>query len=253
MADAPLVQLECNHRIATITLNDPGRRNALGLPMFDALQERLRTLHSMDDCVAVIIAGNGPAFCAGFDLAAAVDNPAIVGNYIEQLSITNRMIRRLPQVTIASVQGAALAGGCALLGACDFIFAEPHAKLGYPVHRLGVSPAVTLPTLRTRMEGGVMRTLLMGGNVIDGVEAHRIGLVTHLAESHDSLNQEAMRLATSFTTKGHTALRTTKAWLNELDGSLNDDAFDATVAGSAHLAVEDEAVKLLQAFWQKRQ
>jgi len=235
-----------------IRLNDPDRRNALGLAMFDALIEALRSASERDEVASVLVTGADPAFCAGFDLGSAVERPELMAEFIERLSATNRLIRRLPQVTIAVVQGAAIAGGCALLGACDFIFVEPSAKLGYPVHRIGVSPAVTIPTLKNRMLAGPMRALLMSGRIIDGREAVQIGLATHLAESNETLETEARRFAQTFANKGRHALRVTKAWLSELDGSLEDEPFDATVHGSTHLATEDEAITLLRDFWAKR-
>ena len=164
----------------------------------------------------------------------------------------NRALRRLPQVVVAAVQGAALAGGCALLSACDFVFVAPDATLGYPVHRIGVSPAVTIPTLRLAAGDGPARALLMSGRLIDGREAVRIGLASHLAESSATLHDEATAFCRALAEKGPNALRATKAWLNELDGSLDDAPFDRAAIASASLADGDEAVAMLRAFWSKR-
>lgn len=236
----------------TITLNDPDRRNALGLEMFAALRHTLKKLPCRSDILTIKITGNGPTFCSGFDLRTAAEHPAIIAEYIEKLSRINRLLRRLPQIVVAIVQGAALAGGCAILGACDFIYTEPNAKLGYPVHRLGISPAVTIPTLQNRILPAHHRGLLLSDRIVDAATALKIGLVTHLADSTASLPAQAQTLVNDLNSKGPSALRTTKAWLNELDGSLDDDPFNATVAGSASLATQTEAIDRLHEFWQSR-
>lgn len=244
--------MEFEHPVATLTLNDPDRRNALSIAMFDAMDESLEAIVSRDDVAVAVLAGAGSSFCAGFDLASAVGEPGLMGDYIARLSASIRRIRRAPQVVIAAVQGAAVAGGCALLSACDLVVAEADATLGYPVHRLGVSPAVTIPTLRARFGDGRARELLMSGRLVRGAEAVRIGLATHLAEPELSAVATARRVAMRISRSDHHAIRVTKAWLNELDGSLDDDQFDRPVADSAVMSQTREAAKLLRDFWASR-
>jgi enoyl-CoA hydratase/carnithine racemase len=164
----------------------------------------------------------------------------------------NRSLRRLPQIVIAHVHGAAIAGGCAILSACDFIVVAPDCKLGYPVHAIGISPAVTIPTLRLALGDGPARSLLMSGEIIEGSEAHRRGLATHLATSADALPAEVMALAQLLTRKGTHALRATKAWLNELDGSNADANFEPNAQDSANACKSDEARSMLAAYWAQR-
>jgi methylglutaconyl-CoA hydratase len=199
----------------------------------------------------VRLRGEGSAFCAGFDLGACVENRQLLGTFIRRLSRVNRALRHLRQVVVVEVQGAALAGGCALLSACDFVCVAPDAMLGYPVHRIGVSPAVSLPTLR-QATGGAARSLTLGGEIISGSEALRIGLATHGASSASELRSMTDALVTELVKKGPHALATTKRWLNELDGSDQSDAFDRTAEGSAALCQGDECIALLQSFWSAR-
>jgi len=238
--------------VVEIALNDPARRNALGLAMFDALEKAIASVR--DDPVPriVLLRGEGAAFCAGFDLAAAVEDPALMGLYIRRLSLAVRAIRRLPQVVVIAVQGAAIAGGCALLGAGDFVVMAADAHAGYPVHRLGVSPAVTIPGLAAAIGPGAARVLLMGGRLIDGVEAHRLGLATDLAASNETVLAEARALCTFLASKPAAAQRVTKSWLNELDGSLDDARFDNAADGSIDLTRGEEATRLLREYWQGR-
>lgn len=241
-----VVTLECRPPQATIVLNDPQRRNALGLAMFDALDAALKRSHEDVAIHIVLLRGEGPAFCAGFDLAAAIAEPALMGDYIHRLSAVNRMLRRMPQVVVAAVHGPAIAGGCAMLSACDFVVVAPDAKLGYPVHRLGVSPAVTIPTLAQAVGHGAARELLIHGELIDGRTAHRLGLATHLAGSDESVLNEAEQMCKTLAAKGPHALRVTKRWLNELDGSLDDGVFDGCARASAQIASGDEAQNMLR-------
>ncbi len=234
--------------VVAIALNDPDRRNALGVAMFDALDTALKALVADDETRVVLLRGEGRAFCAGFDLAAAVEDSSLMGTYIERLSGVTRRLRRLPQVVVAAVQGAAIAGGCALLSACDFVVMAADAKAGYPVHQLGVTPAVTIPTLQQAIGAGPARALLLGGALLDGAAAHRIGLATHLAASTESVRDEAMDVCRMLAAKPPGGLRATKAWLNELDGSLDGRRFEGPARSSAAAAGSDEARRMLARF-----
>jgi methylglutaconyl-CoA hydratase len=247
-------------------LSDPSRRNALGEAMFEALESLLAGARSGEESwsagtgplppATMLLHGDGPAFCAGFDLEAALVDPAgpgqLMAQFLRRLSGVNRALRRLPAPTIAAVHGAALAGGCALLSACDFVVVAPDATLGYPVHRIGVSPAVTTPTLAAAIGFGPARALLLSGDLIDGVEAHRRGLATHLAKSAETVLDEARALAARLAEKGPLALRATKRWLNELDGSECDDRFDAAAAASIAVVGGAEATAMLEQFWRRK-
>jgi methylglutaconyl-CoA hydratase len=251
-SDSPIVVVQDHPPVATIALNDAARRNAMGLAMFDGLQRAVDALSRREDVHVVLLRGEGRSFCAGFDLAAAVEQADLMAEFIHRLSRLNRSIRRLPQAVVAAVRGHALAGGCAVLSACDFVIAAPDATLGYPVHRIGVSPAVTLPLLRLAMGDGAARGLALGGELISGVEAKRVGLATHVAASAETVEDEAQALCDRLAKKGPQALRATKAWLNELDGSGDDRAFDLTAEASARLTSSEDAQRMLRAAWAAR-
>lgn len=249
--ESDLVHIERRKDVVVVTLNDPDRRNAMSLSLFATLAERLDSVAAEDSIGAVVLAGAGPAFCAGFDLGAVVDEPTVMRQFIHRLSDTCRQLRRLPMPVIAAAHGAAIAGGCAVLSACDFVVTSRTARLGYPVHRIGVSPAVTLPTLMQAIGEGAARTLVMGGRLIDGVEARRLSLASHLVDTDEDVLPRATSLAAEIAAKPRAAVRVTKAWLNELDGSLDDARFDAPADGSADLAEREEATRLLSEFWNR--
>jgi enoyl-CoA hydratase/carnithine racemase len=247
-----VIDVQFNHRVATIALNDPAKRNALSTTMFDALDAALARVFSREDVSVLVMRGRGPAFCAGFDLAAAVNEPSLMGTFILRLSTVLRAMRRGPQVVIGAAHGAAIAGGCALVSACDLVVASSGTKFGYPVHRLGISPAVTIPTLVQKLMPGAARSLLTSGEIIDGVMAHRLGLASRLVERDEDVADTADALAAVIARHGPHALAATKRWLNELDGSMDDRRFDAPAEDSAALAGGDEAALLLRTMWKPR-
>ena len=236
-----LVQLEIDGHVATVALNDPEHRNALGTAMFDALEETLVAVERADGVHVVLLHGRGRVFCAGFDLKAAARDPALMGRFIKRLSLILRDLRRLPQVVVGAVQGAAIAGGCAIVSACDLVVVSATARLGYPVHGLGVSPAVSIATLQQSIGPGPARALLVGGELIDGRAAFRLGLASHLCDDDAGVRGHAAGLCGVIAGHGPHALRTTKAWLNELDGSLDDRRFEPPAQDTARLADTPEA------------
>ena len=149
---------------------------------------------------------------------------------------------------VVAAYGAAIAGGCALLTGCDFVVGSKESKYGYPVHGIGISPAVTIPTLFQKLGNGQARALALSGRIIDGNEALNIGLLTHLEEANKQVMETALCLADSLASKPSIALQTTKRWLNELDGSLNNELFDAPARGSA-TTLGEESKRLLNQVW----
>jgi len=252
-------------RAATLTLADPVRRNALGLAMFDAFDAAIdsvaahatiRTCASdgVDSSPMILrLRGEGPAFCAGFDLAACVSDGGgtMLADFIRRLSALLRRLRRGPWITVAEVHGAALAGGCAVLAACDFVLVARDATLGYPVHRIGVSPAVNAPLLEAAMGAGEARALLLSGDLIDGDEAVRRGLAYRAVDAAQ-LESTADALVRSLLAKAPIALAATRAWLNHLDGSDRDDRMDRACDASTSLCGGAESEAMLRHFWESR-
>ena len=253
------VRLDHAGRIARVTLETPARRNALderGLAALADALDRVRT----SDADVLVLAGEGSAFCAGFDLARCADEPRAVEPLLRGLSACVRALRDLDVPVVARVQGAALAGGCALLTGCDFVVVAEDAQLGYPTHRIGISPAVSIPTLVSRMGPGA-RALIVANEIVDGATALRIGLATHCV-SAERLDETVDALAASLCAKGPVAMRATKRWIRAIeersggdigpargrDARAMEKARDASIA----LASGDEFAAMLRAFWAAR-
>ncbi len=245
--------------IATITLDDPRRRNALGSGLFQQLERAVEDADAAarrNEIVVVLVRATGRAFCSGFDLEACVQDAHTLAQFVRRLGALTRAIRMMPAVVVAQVQGPTLAGGCAIVAACDIVCASEQATFGYPVHRIGVSPAVSLPTLMASAGPGGARTLTVGGEIVDAMRAHALGLVHRLACDESALELAASALVRDLATKSPAALRATKSWLNELDGthptgSLGGRAESVTEATAA-LCDTPESRRLLVDFWTQR-
>ncbi len=259
------IQPQCTHgqRVAQISLRDPARRNALDAPAIASLQRAIgeaAILTRSNTVDVVVLSGEGSSFCAGFDLARCDEDPAQVAVLLEGLSACVRALRAIDAPVIARVQGAALAGGCALITGCDFVVVAADAQLGYPVHRIGISPAVSAVSLFSRM-GAATRAFMMSNEIISGLHAHERGLATHVA-SDDTLDAVLDALVQRLLRNGPQAMRATKAWIRSIEMrgahdlgcsvARDEAAMDACRDASLTLAQGDEFSSMLRAFWTTR-
>ena len=237
--------------VATLTLNRPEARNALSIDLLDALRARVAELAQRDDVRACIVAGAGPAFCAGMDLKAVLDVPGAPAKLLGDIAELTLELRALPCATIALVRGAAIGGGCGLACVCDFAITHPEAKLGYPEVDMGVCPAVVAPWLIKKIGPGAARRVLLEGGVMSGDRALELGLVTRVVPQ-DELDSAAQTMAKRLAGAGPRALSATKMWLNQLDGSTDRAPVLRGAAISAEVISTEEARNALRAKFQKR-
>ncbi len=210
--------------IARLTINRPDARNALSVEILDALHERLADLErDSRGAHVLVLTGAGKAFCAGMDLKAVLielSGDADMGKrLLTSLAELTLRLRALPMVTIASVNGAAIGGGCGLTCVCDLAITHADAKLGFPEVDLGLCPAVIAPWVLKKLGAGVGRRALLMGGVMSGQEARSIGLVDFLAADRAGLDALTAEVAGRLAGGGPKALAATKSLLNRLDGS----------------------------------
>ena len=220
MSDAVL--LDVKGKIATLTINRPDARNAMSVEILGAMHGAVDSLGGSGASV-LVITGAGKAFCAGMDLKAVLielsGDASMGARLLRSLAELTLKIRALPLVTVASVNGAAVGGGCGLTCVCDVTVSHADAKLGFPEVDLGLCPAVIAPWVVRKLGGGVARAAMLRGGVMSGRAAQVIGLVDHLAEDRDGLDALTMEVAERLASGGPKALSTTKSLLNVLDGS----------------------------------
>ncbi len=200
--------------VRVITLDAPPV-NAMTPAMLDALRDAIDT---DDGARAILLRADHRCFSAGFDLrAVAADDAhqATLGALLRGLSTVVASMRSSPRPVVIAAHGAALAGGCALLGGADVVLCSPDATFGYPAALIGVSPAVSAPFLRLAVDDGDARRLLLDTSVIDATEALRLGLVH--AVSGDLL-EASVRTARTLASKPPHAVRATSDWVSAIAG-----------------------------------
>ncbi len=220
--DTPLLQ----HRdgpLLVLTLNDPDRANPLSGPVVDALYSALLNAAADDGLRAVILTGAGRHFSAGADLSA-LEKLATGGSDADNRNDSDRLEKMFaqlldhPKVTVAAVHGAAMAGGCGLATACDFVVAERTARFAYPEVKIGFVAALVSTFLTRRVAGHVARRMLLDPEVLDGSRAVELGLADQLVEDGTALDA-AKELAISVVRKASpSAIAATKKLLNDTVG-----------------------------------
>lgn len=240
------VSLRIEDGVATLSLQRPDARNALSLELIEALERSVATVAASTDARVLLLRGEGKAFCAGMDLRGVLHDANRMGQMLHGLARTSLAIRRLSIPAVACVRGAAIGGGCGLMVACDLAITHPECRCGYPEVDLGICPAVVAPLLMRRIGAGRARAMLLTGGVVDGTEAHRLGLATHLAPEAE-LDAAALALAAKLRAGGPNALATTKRWLGELESELDDEVMRRAADLSARIIQGDEAQSRLKA------
>jgi methylglutaconyl-CoA hydratase len=233
--------------IATLTLNRADKRNSLSIEMLDSLIVRLEELAERDDVHVLVVTGAGKSFCAGMDLKAVLGDPAAPARLLGLLSDFMLALRRLPVVSVAKVNGAAIGGGCGLATVCDLAVTHADAKLGFPEVDLGVCPAVVAPWLVRKIGAGRARQVLLSGGTMTGQQARDVGIVDHIVATAGQLDAEVEQLASKLASGGPCALRATKKLLNELDGSLDEALSRRAAELSAQVLATEEAQGMLRA------
>jgi methylglutaconyl-CoA hydratase len=208
--------------VARITLNRPEKRNALDRRTVDELNEALASAQLDARKRVVLLAANGPDFCAGADLEQ-LERIAAGGDAIENLEDAGSLgalfvaMRRSRLPIIAAVNGNAIAGGAGLATACDIVLASDDATFGYPEVNLGFVPAMVMALLRRSVGEKIAFDLAAGGHRFDAREAHRLGLVTRVIEAA-RFQDEVNAFVTAIAARSASALQLIKRLLYGMDG-----------------------------------
>ena len=196
-----MIHVQRHERVTVVVLDRPERRNALDLAHCVELAAAVRAAVE-EGARAIVLAGEGPHFCAGADLSGVEEHGfvAALGDALEALAT-------VPIPTVASVQGAALGAGTQLAIACDLRVAESDARFGIPAARLGLMVDHWSVARLAQVAGhGPATAMLVGAEEYDGSAAHRLGLVHRLGGRQTAMDwaAELTRLA-PLTLAGHKA------------------------------------------------
>jgi enoyl-CoA hydratase len=215
-----LVQLDRRDGVATITLDDPTRRNAITLPMCDELAAVLDEVEADQSIGAVVVTGAAPAFCAGADLSH-------LGDSEEEglLAIYEGFLRvgRSPLPTIAAVNGAAVGAGMNRALICDLRLAGRSARFDDRFLQLGIHPGGGHTYMFQNICGPqATAAAVLFGEVLDGEEAARVGLVWRCVED-DQLLASAQELAARAAAAPRELVLRTKATMAEVRQATSQD------------------------------
>lgn len=251
-----LALLSSTGPIATLTLNRVDARNSLSLELLAALHERIGELERQAATTVLILTGAGKAFCAGMDLKAVATDEGLTSGLplklLTSLADFTLRLRRLPMISIAKVNGAAIGGGCGLATVCDIAITHADSKMGFPEVDLGVCPAVVAPWLVRKIGAGGARQVLLSGGVFSGQRAYELGIVNHIVPTLADLCAATDAIAQRLATGGPNALRATKSLLNDLDGSLDESLARRGAELSAQVLATPEAQAMLRATLEKK-
>lgn len=243
-------------RKARITLNRPEKRNALDDVMVKELTAAFSQAGKDQSVKVVVLAGAGPAFCAGADLEylQRLSKFDLEENRADsqQLAHLFRVIYELRKPVVAVVNGPALAGGCGLATVCDFVIAsEEKAKFGYTEVRIGFIPAVVMIFLIKRVGEARARELILRGNIISATEAKEMGLINIVIPERE-LESAADTLCTELIEQNSaTAMGLCKEMLSKLQGMNLMDSLDFAANMNAAARMTPDCKQGISSFLKK--
>ena len=224
MSDRVSVHIEDG--IADVRLNRPEKMNAIDPAMFKGLHETGRALADDKSVRAVVLSGEGRAFCAGLDMASmaamagAGDGESVGGENVfaspegpGRAQLGAWVWQELPVPVIGAIHGVAYGGGFQIAMGADIRFLAPDARLSIMEIKWGLIPDMSgTQTLRRIARLDVIKELVFTGRIISGEEAFELGLATHLSENPHA---DAMQLAREIANMSPDAVRSAKRLFNE--------------------------------------
>ena len=238
--------------VATLMLNRPAARNALSVPLMTALEAALAAIEADHSVKVAVLAGAGPAFCAGHDLkeVRAGDGPSHQALFA-QCSRLMQAITRLRVPVIARVHGIATAAGCQLVATCDLAIAAETARFATPGVNIGLFCSTPMVALSRAVPRKAAMEMLLLGDMIDAATAVRHGLVNH-AVPEAALDDAVMGLARRIAAKSPRVLAIGKpAFYQQAEMPLAEAYAYASDVMVRNMR-EPDAAEGIDAFLQKR-
>jgi methylglutaconyl-CoA hydratase len=249
-----MLKIDKKGGVGRITLDRPELRNAFDDALIKQLHDAFVAMGRDEEVRVVVLAGNGPAFCAGADLNwmkrmakyGYAENLADA----EALALMLATLDRLPKPTIARVHGPVFAGGTGLVAACDIAVGTPEAKFCLSEAKLGLSPATISPYVIRAMGEQNARRYFLTAEVFGAEEALRIGMLSILT---NNLDEEIERLLKHLLAGGPEAHAKIKDLIRAVAGRPVDDALAADTAKRiAEIRVSPEGREGIASFLEKR-
>lgn len=230
--------------VRMISLDRAEKRNAMLPEMLEAFEGAVRGIYEGTRAIAVV--GAGKVFCAGFDLkaCAADESGETMRALLTGLSKCVVAMREAAVPVVMGVHGCAIAGGCAMLGGADVVVADRGAKLGYPVVKIGVSPAVSTAFLMSSVADGAARALMLDPGLIDAQRGFELGLVHELVEDAEAVRSRTMEIARGLAGKPGVGVRETKRLVNVITEGRSGLGGEGLAASLSRVGSDEERVML---------
>jgi enoyl-CoA hydratase/carnithine racemase len=258
-ADDHLLLSARDGAVLTLTLNRPQARNALSESLMAAMQAALDAAGQDPTTRAVIIAGAGPAFCAGHDLKEMAPHwqdgdrgRQYYDRLMKQCARLMQTIVRLPKPVIAQVHGIATAAGCQLVASCDLAVAAEDARFATPGVNIGLFCSTPMVALSRNVARKKAMEMLLTGDMISAPRAREIGLINRVVPQA-ALRAETLRLADQIASKSRTTIAIGKeAFYRQLEMGLSD-AYAFAAETMTKNMLEADAEEGICAFIDKRE
>jgi len=255
MAPLTTVRREDQPGVLHITLTRPEVRNAFDEEVIAALTAIVRDAAKDPTLRAIVLAGSGPSFCAGADLAWMMK--AVAYSRQENLRDAEDLARMLelfdclPVPVIARVHGAALGGGVGLAAVCDIVVAAEDTMFAFTEVKLGILPAVISPYAIAKIGRSAARELFLTGARFSAARAMEIGLVHAIGEEQE-LDRIVAKYVNDLVTSGPEAVAAAKRLIAGISGATHTAATEYTIDAIAERRVSKEGQEGMSAFLAKR-
>jgi len=258
MTENPILLETRNSGVALLTLNRPAARNSLSLAMIAELHGAVERLGRDPAIRVIVLAGEGPAFCAGHDLKEMSEaranedrGQAFFTKTMESCAAMMQAIIRCPKPVIAAVNGIATAAGCQLVATCDLALAGDVARFATPGVNIGLFCSTPMVAVSRNLPKKRVMEMLLGGEMIDAETAAAWGLVNRVVPTAE-LDDAVMALAQSIAAKSPVTLKIGKeAFYRQAEMPL-EEAYRYTARVMVENMLERDAEEGISAFIEKR-
>jgi len=228
--------------VATITLDQPERRNAMTAPLMNALGDHLQAAIADDEVRVIVLTNNGPAFCAGANLKQDDTEPP----RHTLVDIFGLMLDG-PKPVVGRIAGHCTGGGVGLAAGCDISIAADDVQLGFTEVRVGVAPAIISVVCLPKLRRADASELFLSGERISATRAAEVGLLNQ-AVPRDELDAAVAAMVAKLVAGGPNALAAAKSLITRVPDMDRADAFEWTAELSAALFRSDEGQAGMRAF-----
>ena len=251
-----LVRIERDQDVARVTLNRPELNNALNKALIEELRTAFESIAADGSIATLVLAGEGKSLCAGADISAMRE----AGSYSRDENIKDALplvrmlsaLDRMPQTTVARVQGPIYGGGVGVVAACDIAIGSVEATFCLSEVRLGIVPGMISPYVLRAIGERTARRYFQTAEVFDAPEARRIGLLHEVAAA-DTLDERIAKMLKQLKSAAPGARSIAKKLAGDIAGRpINEALMQETAQLIADVRAKPEAREGLSAFLEKR-